>query len=364
MKSMTTSARNYAAIVYNKAHIGHKPIKSSSPENPERLTSIIDYLTSEVGAFDGNCTLISEFNQATEPDLMLVHEKRYIDFIKNYCEQGGGFLGDSTYLTKDSYEYALLAVGGAMKAADMVLEKRFDTSFALVRPPGHHASSDSYGGYCIFNNAAILARHLQKRRYQTKIMIIDWDVHAANGTMKIFYEDPSVMTISMHRDPVNFYPHNGFPSQIGAREGRGANINIVMPKTSGDEEYMTAVKEVVLPMYRIFSPDFVIGCNGFDAHFSDQFSDMRMTSAGYYNLVRTLKEEIGENFMIIMEGGYTTYNGKLAHSIIAALTGEENPNPREIDARSNSLFKQGTPRTSMAKNIKDLKIALYGIHKF
>lgn len=360
---MVMGEEDKTAIVYSEAHVGHKPV-TSSPENPERLILVINYLKNQAGVFEKHCTLFSEFSPVTEVELMMVHEKKYIDFIRSYCEKGGGDLGDSTYLTRNSFEYALLAVGGTLKAADLILEGRYANSFALVRPPGHHASADSYGGFCIFNNAAILARYLQKRRFKERIMIIDWDVHAANGTMKIFYEDPTVMTISLHRDPVNFYPHYGFPSQIGARGGRGTSINCLLPKTSGDREYMMAIDQVVLPLYRIFKPDFVIGCNGFDAHYSDQYSDMKMTAVGYYNMIRALKEEIGKDFVLLMEGGYTKHNGKLAHAIINALMGLENPYPKDIDARSDSLFKEGTPKSSMDKNIKDLKTALYGIYQF
>jgi acetoin utilization deacetylase AcuC-like enzyme len=233
----------------------------------------------------------------------------------------------------------------------------------MIRPPGHHASPNSYGGYCIFNNAAILARHIQQRNGIEKIMIVDWDVHAADGTMKVFYEDPSVLTVSLHRDPIDFYPHNGFARQIGARAGRGTNINIVLPKTSGDDEYALAVKDIVLPIYRQFSPDFVIGCNGFDAHFSDPNSKMRMTSEGYYNLVKELKSVMKGKLSILMEGGYTEFNGKLTHSIICALTGEPPPYTHEIDIRSDSLFKEGTPHITFEKNLKNLKLLLSKIYK-
>jgi acetoin utilization deacetylase AcuC-like enzyme len=360
---MDSSKPETTAIVYSDAHIGHRPV-TSSPENTERLTYIIECLNPKTKVFENNSALFTEFSPASETDLLLVHEKKYIDFIKSYCEKGGGDLGDSTYLTKKSFEYALLAVGGALKAADLILDGDYANSFALIRPPGHHASSDQFGGFCIFNNAAILARYLQKNKSKEKIMIIDWDVHAADGTMKIFYEDPSVMTVSLHRDPVNFYPHTGFPAQIGARGGRGTNINMLLPKTSGDYEYMMAINRVVLPLFHIFKPDFVIGCNGFDAHYSDQYSNMKMTAVGYYNLVRTLKEEIGDNFMLLMEGGYSSHNGKLTHAIISALAREDNPYPREIDVRSDSLFKEGTPKTTMENNIKNIKTALWGIYKF
>ncbi|UCG69349.1 MAG: histone deacetylase [Thermoplasmata archaeon] len=362
MTVMVMTDKNKTAIIYNSSHIGHKP-GTSSPENPERLTSIMDFLENEAKVFDHNCVLIKDFEPAREEDALLVHEMRYIDFMKKYCKRGGGFLGDSTYLTKGSFEHALLAVGGAIKASELVLQRRFDTSFALIRPPGHHASKDRHGGYCILNNAAILARYLQNWRGLKKIMIVDWDAHAADGTMKIFYEDPTVVTISLHQDPIDFYPHNGFMRQIGAREGRGTNINVVLPKTSGDDEYLLAIEEIVLPIFHQFSPDFVIGCNGFDAHFSEQNTNLRMTCEGYYDLVKKLKEEMTGKFTILMEGGYTKFNGKLTHSIIAALTGKDVPYTKEIDIRSDSLFKEGTPRKTFEKNLKNIKQLLLGFYK-
>ncbi len=360
---MFQAVKDKTAIVYNSAHVGHKPSGTSSPENPDRLTSIMDYLTTVARVIDRSGILYSDFEPATEREALLVHEMRYINFIKDYCRRGGGFLGDSTYLTKDSYKYALLAVGGAIKASELVRSGKYKTSFAMIRPPGHHASVDTYGGYCILNNAAILARYLQKVNGLKKIMIVDWDVHAADGTMKIFYEDPSVLTVSIHQDPIDFYPNNGFIRQIGAREGRGTNINIVLPKTSSDKEYLMAIKDVVLPVYEQFSPDFVIGCNGFDAHFSDENANMRMTCEGYYGIVKKLRDKMQGKLTILMEGGYTKYNGKLAHSIIAALTGEDQPYAREIDIHSDSLFKVGSTITTYQKNLEHLKFVLLGHYK-
>jgi acetoin utilization deacetylase AcuC-like enzyme len=360
---MALDAQDKTAVIYNSAHVGHKPSGTSSPENPERLTQAMDFLKSEAKVFDSKCILYENYEPATDAEALLVHETRYVNFIKDYCKKGGGFLGDSTYLTKESYSNALLAVGGAIKAAELVRNGKYKTTLAMVRPPGHHASAESYGGYCILNNSAILARYLQKRHGLEKIMIVDWDVHAADGTMKIFYEDPSVLTVSLHQDPIDFYPNNGFIRQIGAREGRGTNVNIVLPKTSGDEEYMMAVKDVVLPIYEQFSPDFVIGCNGFDAHFSDQNTNMRMTCEGYYKLVKKLKQKMGGKFAILMEGGYTEYNGKLSHSIIAALTGQDQPYKRELDIHSDSLFKEGAIRPIYKKNLEHLKFVLLGYFK-
>ncbi len=360
---MTASYKEKTAIIYNKDHVNHRPSTTSSPENPERLENTMEYLINETEVFDEMCILFTDFEPATEQDALLVHEMRYINFIKEYCKRGGGFLGDSTYLTKATFNQALMAVGGAIFGAELVHKGRYKSSFALIRPPGHHASSNGYGGYCILNNAAILARYLQKKHGLERIMIIDWDVHAADGTMKIFYEDPSVLTVSLHQDPIDFYPHNGFIRQIGAKNGRGTNVNIVLPKTSGDDEYMLAIKEIVLPIYEQYAPDFVIGCNGFDAHFSDQNSNMRMTCEGYYKLVKKLKQKMTGKFTILLEGGYSEYNGKLSRSIIAALTEENMPFKREIDIHSDSLFKEDKTRTTFKKNLEHLKFVLLGYYK-
>ena len=195
-------------------------------------------------------------------------------------------------------------------------------------------------------------------------MIIDWDAHAADGTMKIFYEDPSVLTVSLHRDPIDFYPYTGLPTQTGAREGRGTNVNIVMPKTSGDAEYLLAIDEIVMPLYHQFSPDFVIACNGFDAHFSDQNTNLRMTSRGYYGLAQNLGKEMSKKLTVLMEGGYTDYNGKLTNSILAALIGKMPPYPVEIDVQSEALFKEGKPRKTFESNLELLKELLFDYYRF
>ncbi|MCK5561680.1 MAG: hypothetical protein KAJ51_13845, partial [Thermoplasmata archaeon] len=230
------------AIIYNHKHIRHKSA-IPSPENPERLLNIINLLKREqVNVFNKDCKLVSEFEAAKPQDILRVHTRKYLDFVKSYSKKGGGFLGDSTYFTPFTYSSALLAAGGALKAGDVVLKDGYEFSLALIRPPGHHATADKYGGYCIFNNSAVLARFLQRKRKLSKIMILDWDAHSANGTMQIFYDDPTVLVISIHQDPHGFYPNTGFMEQLGRGDGLGYNINIEMPKDSGDNEYTLVFK--------------------------------------------------------------------------------------------------------------------------
>ena len=311
------------AIIYNPSHITHRS-ESSSPEMPERLVKIMDVLKKREKIFNSHCKLISDYPPATEEDLLRVHTEQYIEFIKNYAAKGGGFLGDSTYITKTTHELALLAVGGAIRAAEEVLAGKAEFGIALIRPPGHHASKDKYGGYCIYNNAAVLARYLQAKKGLGKIFILDWDAHAANGTLNIFYDDPSVMLVSMHQDPHNFYPKTGFISQLGKSKGIGYSINMEMPRGSGDEEYLTVFNELVLPLFEKYKPDFVIGCNGFDPHHSDQYTNLQLTGMGYYKFSEIFREHMKNKMVILMEGGYNPYMGELTLTIINGLLGQPN----------------------------------------
>jgi acetoin utilization deacetylase AcuC-like enzyme len=320
-------------IIYHPAHISHRS-KGTSPEMPERLIKIMDLLKRREKVFSSDCRLISDFSAANEEDLLRVHTKKYIAFVKSYAAKGGGFLGDSTYITKTTHELALLAAGGALRAAEEVLNRNADFGLALIRPPGHHASKDKYGGYCIYNNAAVLARYLQKKKELNKILIIDWDAHAANGTLDIFYDDPSVMLISIHQDPHTFYPKTGFSSQLGKSSGLGYTINMEMPRGAGDEEYLRTFNELVLPIYKKFNPDFVIGCNGFDPHHSDQFTDLHLTSKGYYEFCKIFRKHMIGKMVILMEGGYNPYMGELTLTLINGLLGQ----PNQFDDKHQSLF--------------------------
>ena len=348
-------------VTYNPSHIDHRP-KGSSPEMPERLIRIMDLLKRREKIFDGQCRLISDYPPATEEDLLRVHTKQYINFIKNYAAKGGGFLGDSTYITKNTHEIALLAVGGAIRAAEEVVAGKAEFGLGLIRPPGHHASREKYGGYCIYNNAAILARYLQNKFGLNKILILDWDAHAANGTMDIFYDDPSVMLISLHQDPHNYYPKTGFISQMGKARGLGYTVNIEMPKGSGDEEYMIAFNELVIPLYKKFEPDFVIGCNGFDSHHSDQFTGLQLTSNGYYKFCTIFRKYLKNKMVILMEGGYNPFMGELTHTLINGLLGQ----PNQFNDAHQSLIQKVVSdekiQTVLNKKLKELKYHLTRYH--
>jgi acetoin utilization deacetylase AcuC-like enzyme len=348
---------NKISVIYNPNHLKHRST-TSSPETPERITKIISLLKDREKIFNSHCKLKSDYPPAVEEDILRVHTKKYIDFIKGYAQKGGGFLGDSTYITKQTHELALLAVGGAIRAAEEVIQGKTDFSLGLIRPPGHHAGRDKYGGYCIYNNAAALARYLQAKRGMKKILILDWDAHAANGTMDIFYDDPTVMLISLHQDPHNYYPKTGFISQMGKLQGLGYTVNIEMPRGSSDKEYLVAFEELVLPLYNTFNPDFVIGCNGYDAHHSDPYTELQLTADGYYEFSKIFEAHMKNKMVILMEGGYHPFMGELTHTLINGLLGKPKPFEDKFHSLSQKVVSGEKTYKILTQNIKELKFNL------
>ncbi len=345
------------ALIYNTDHEAHSSVclGMESPERPQRLTDAYWYLKKNRIFEDDKFELFTRFEMARERDILRVHTSSYVDFIRSYASKGGGFLGDSTYITPQSYEIALMAAGGAIKAAELVIDENYLCSFALIRPPGHHAGSDKYSGFCMFNNAAVLARYLQQVKGLKKILILDWDAHAGNGTMDIFYSDPTVMTVSIHRDPADYYPRTGFIDQTGEGAGKGFTANIEMPQGSGDEEYIMAFKEVIIPLINRFSPDFVICCCGFDGYYQEKNNKLKLTAEGYYQIGKILRDSLSVDFTLLLEGGYHRFNGQLCHSILSSLLGRKNPINESDIFSQYELGIQKKIYQKAQKNIADVK---------
>lgn len=350
-------------LVYSEDHIVHRPT-TSSPENPERVLRIERYLRNKRAEFGEDVNMITMFPAAGEEDILLAHQKGYVDFVKNYCSRGGGFLGDSTYFTPGSYDAALMAAGGTIRATETVLDGISNYSFALVRPPGHHAKSDNYGGFCIFNNVAVAIRKAQQEGKVGKAMIVDWDAHAANGTMEIFYEDPNVLLVSLHLDPKEFYPGDGFAHQVGKGAGRGTTVNVEMPVGSGDDEYRLAMDKIVEPLFKQYKPDLLVGCIGFDAHFSEELTSLALTSQGYHDVVTRMKNLSGNRMVLSLEGGYNWYNPRLTHTVINALQGKKTPYTDDVDILSSSVVREKKVNKVMRQKIANLEHILSDFYSF
>ncbi|WP_340817993.1 histone deacetylase [Methanolobus sp. WCC4] len=345
------------AFLYNKDHTSHDAasLSMNTHEKPERIIKAMWYLEKSKVFEDGTCTLLNDFEMADESDLLRVHDESYISFVRNYASSGGGFLGDSTYMTPTSYDIAKMAAGAAIKAGDLLVDKEYSHAFVLARPPGHHASSQKYGGFCLFNNAAVLARYLQKCRNVRKVLILDWDAHAGDGTMEIFYEDPTVMFLSTHRDPHGFYPRKGFSTQIGENAGKGYTLNVEMPEGSGNEEYMLAFDEAIIPMIRHFSPDFLIVSCGFDAYYKEKNIGLALDSEGYHQLTTKVRSVFDGPMVFLMEGGYHDSNGQLCHSVLNSLHGKPNPVSDRQEMSSYKVTQQKQIFEQTKKKVEESK---------
>ncbi len=247
--------------------------------------------------------------RATEEELLRVHTREHVDRIKSESAlPKGGDAGDGlSPFGRGGFEIALLAAGGVIAMVDAVLDGTVDNGYALVRPPGHHAVAETGMGFCLFSNLAIAAKHAREVRGVERIAILDWDVHHGNGTQSAFYDDPSVLTISLHQDNV-FPPNSGAIEERGVGEGLGYAVNVPLPAGTGDGGYLHAMDEVVVPAIRDFDPDLVLVASGFDASAMDPLARQMVTSEGYRSLTARLMEVAAETcdgrIAMSHEGGY------------------------------------------------------------
>jgi acetoin utilization deacetylase AcuC-like enzyme len=244
---------------------------------------------------------------AAEQWLVSVHSARYVERVKTSWEQGRGFVDSPDVpVSEESYRVAVEAVGGVLAACDAVVQGRAKNVFCAIRPPGHHALRDRAMGFCLFNNAAIAARYLQRRHGLSKILIVDWDVHHGNGTQAAFYDDPTVLYFGVHRSP--FFPMTGSAAERGAGAGLDYTVNVPLPAGAGDREHRSVFQEVLVPKAREFRPDFVLVSAGFDSHRHDPLGGMQVTTEGFAELTRIVKaiaEECCQGRLVsILEGGY------------------------------------------------------------
>jgi acetoin utilization deacetylase AcuC-like enzyme len=256
--------------------------------------------------------------------LEAVHAPAYLDHLEELSASGGGYVDFDTALNSASWETATLASGAAIGAVESALSGT--ATFAVARPPGHHAGR-AYGmGFCLLNNAAIAARHARSSGVE-RVAILDWDVHHGNGTQDIFYADGEVLYLSVHQSP--FYPGTGDAREVGEGRGQGFTANIPLPGRSGEDLYAQAFAGFFIPVLREFRPGLILISAGYDAHAADPLGGMRLESASFGRFAAQLtalsREVEAAPPALLLEGGYNL--NALTESVAATIRGVEEEAP-------------------------------------
>jgi acetoin utilization deacetylase AcuC-like enzyme len=300
--------------VYDPIYLKHDT--GEHVENAERLEVVISHL--EETGLKKQLTPLKP-RVASVEELALVHTKQHISHIQGIAKKGGGWLDADTVMSPDSYQVALYAAGGTIVATEAVMEGEVNSAFALVRPPGHHATPSRAMGFCLFNNIAVAAAHALDKYKLERVLIIDFDVHHGNGTQEIFYDRPEVMYISTHEYP--FYPGTGRVEETGRGLAKGTKVNIPLPAGCGDNEYRQAFEQIIRPIAGRFKPQLILVSAGYDAHWADGIALMQLSVSGFAQMVRIIKglaDELCEGRLVFaLEGGY--HLGALAASVKATL---------------------------------------------
>jgi len=244
---------------------------------------------------------------ATEDDLGRVHTPGYVEALSRTAARQG-YLDPDTYFAPLSFAAASRAAGGCVAMVDALIDGAAEYGLALVRPPGHHALKDRAMGFCIFNNLAIGARYALKEHGLERILIVDWDLHHGNGIQDIFYDDPHVLYVSLHRYPC--FPWTGGAEETGEGAGRGFNVNIPLEHGCSDPDYANLFRHLLLPITRHFRPQIILVAAGFDIHHSDPLRSMSVTEPGFARMTQLLmeiaSELCGKRLVLALEGGYNS----------------------------------------------------------
>ena len=239
-----------------------------------------------------------------------VHHVNYIMRFEEACLMGmTEFDYPDNQMCRETYDTAVLAVGGVIDTVRRVMAGEIDNAFCAVRPPGHHAEISKAMGFCYFNNVAIAARYLQDEWGVSRVGIIDFDVHHGNGTQHIFEYDSSVFYYSIHEHPSFAYPGTGREFEEGVDAGRGYTLNTPVLPGQGDAEYKALIERDLLPAIARFEPEFILVSTGFDAHKDDDMAGINLTTECFSWIMETLMDlankYAGGRIVSVLEGGYS-----------------------------------------------------------
>jgi len=269
---------------------------------------------------------------ASKEDLLRVHDRNYVQTIFKFAEESRS-LDVETPVSAEILEAAMLIVGGAIECGKQILNGEADRAISLGGGY-HHAGRDYGGGFCLFNDVAVLIEYLRAKYPISRFLVLDYDVHFGNGTSDIYYRDPTVLYISLHQDPRTIYPGTGFAWQIGEGDGEGYNVNVPLPPGTADDTYLYALNEVFVPLAEEFRPEIIIANGGSDPHFADMLGDLGLTVNGFFSLSKLVRETAdricGGKLVIVPGSGYNPQVlPQCWYALIAAVVGIKEINVRD-----------------------------------
>lgn len=299
MDADATAAARVALLTHAEMDVHASP---GHPERPERRSAAADGVRHAVGAGLRQPAVV----QVADDLLAGVHDTKHLDTLDAAERSGGGWIDPDTYLVRGTMRAARLAAGATVMAALAAARGDVEVAFAVVRPPGHHAARTRAGGFCLVNSMAVAVHALRVAGSARRVAIIDWDVHHGDGTQELFDADPTVCYTSTHQSP--FYPGTGAAEERGRGEAAGTKHNRPLRAGSGDEDFVSAWRDRLLPAIEAFAPDALLISAGYDAHRLDPLAHLRVTEDGFGEVARmagALSARLGlGGVALTLEGGY------------------------------------------------------------
>jgi len=318
-------------IAYHKKY-GQYDLGAGHPFRGDRFINAIRFFETQGLLGLANVTML-EPRPITKQELLAVHTEDYVNLIFRLAEKSQHYDMEMP-VSPQILEAAQLIIGGALEAGKAICEGRILRGVALGCGY-HHAGKDYGGGFCLFNDIAVLVEYLRREHGLKRVLILDYDVHFGNGTSDIYYRDPNVLFISLHQDPRTIYPGTGFIEQTGEGEGEGYNVNVPLPPETGDQTYLHALREIFPPLAEEFKPEIIVANGGSDPHFADALGNLGLTANGFFDLSRTIAEiaeKTCQGKLVLMPG--SGYNPKVLplcwYALTAGVVGLEKIEVKEL----------------------------------
>jgi acetoin utilization deacetylase AcuC-like enzyme len=288
-------------LYYDPVFLEHQTGKH--PERPQRLVQVMRHL--ERTGLAGRCVRPA-WEPASRQRLAMVHDLAYVDAVEAFSKQGGGRIEEDTVCSRRSYDVARVAAGAVCDAVERVVRGEDTQALCLVRPPGHHALAQSAMGFCLLNNVAVGARMALRELGLERVLVVDWDVHHGNGTQAIFWDDPQVGYMSIHRWP--FYPGTGRADETGSGHALGTKMNLPIEFGTSRADYVAQFTRGLEQIAAKMRPELVLISAGFDAHRDDPIGSLGLETEDFGPLsvavLEIAKQYAGGKVVSVLEGGY------------------------------------------------------------